>query len=63
DKRLEVFMNSLRMFIKTDLPLKLKVKYVGASLLNLAFHNYVRNYLLRPDSQNVKKIAELVIDR
>ncbi|EWG06361.1 MAG: cell wall biosynthesis glycosyltransferase [Candidatus Aramenus sulfurataquae] len=75
DKRLEVLIISLRMLIKTDLPLKLKVMYVGASLLNLVFHNYVRNYLLRPDShyllnyllrldlQNVKKIAELAIDR
>jgi glycosyltransferase involved in cell wall biosynthesis len=62
DKRLEVFVNSLRMFISPYLPLKSKVKYVGASLLNLAFHNHVRNYLLRPASQNVKKIPEWAID-
>ncbi len=65
DKGLEVFMNSLRMFINSYLPLKIKVKFIGASLLNLAFHNFVRNYVLKTRIRNVRniaKIAEWAID-
>lgn len=62
DKRLEVLLDSLKMLRSPFITLKSKVKYVGASSLNLFFHSFVKNYLINPRSQQTVRLPKEIID-
>ncbi|MEW9492497.1 MAG: glycosyltransferase, partial [Candidatus Aramenus sulfurataquae] len=62
DRRLEVLRTSLRMLMNPYKSMKTKVKYVGAALLNLVFHNYVRNYIIRLNLRYNGEIPLGIID-